>query len=112
MVDFNRPQDTDRKVGGGQSMSELMQVFIDNGHDTIKCARVDASADMSTDLAHFEVPMALVKDLVDSYQDENPNNQSMPNQKFHSDTLRKKEDEIVKQRLTNIYNSERVSLIE
>ena len=40
-----------------------LKVFIDNGHDTLKCCQVD-SDDFQKPLNHFEVPTQFVKELV------------------------------------------------
>ena len=40
-----------------------LKVFIDNGHDTIKCCQVD-SDDCQKPLNHFEIPTQFVKELV------------------------------------------------
>ena len=82
MVDYTTTKD----VGDGKSKvkndySELLQVFIDNGHSTIKCMKVN-NFDMTQDLPHFEIPMMLLPEINDHfYQQKNKYNS------FHKDNI-------------------------
>ena len=49
-------------TSGDFNIQTDMKVFIDNGHDTIKCARIHDS-NWESSLNHFEVPTVLIKEL-------------------------------------------------
>lgn len=66
MVSFAN-EDDNKITAGDFSIESDMKVFIDMGHDTLKCAKIN-NGDWNSLLNHFEVPTVLVPELCDLQQ--------------------------------------------
>ena len=69
-----------------------LQVFIDNGHDTLKCCQVNRE-EITRPLNHFEIPTTFIKELVtmkkEKYKEAKKKGQSSANLnfKFHKKNM-------------------------
>lgn len=59
--------DGNQLMAGDFSSETDMKVFIDMGHDTVKCARID-NDDWTGHLDHFEIPTVIVPELIEVQQ--------------------------------------------
>jgi len=77
---------TERQAG----VVDQMDIFIDNGHHTIKCMRVDNLNFENEIINHFEMPTWLLKDLaplIDKEREKMTKALKLNKSKFHLDIM-------------------------